>query len=352
MKRLCLPLVLLFALASLAAAHAAEAPRPIPVKVAVIAMFEVGDDTGDKPGELQHWVERDHLDRVYPLPAGYHSVRMNDAGEMAILTGAGTAHAASALMAVGLDPRFDFSHTYWIVAGIAGGSPDRISLGSAAWARWVVDSDLGYEIDGREIPAGWASGKLPLGKDTPFAAPAEARPGQLFALNPALTTWAYELTRSTPLDDSAALREARSHFEGAAANLPPFVALGDEVTGSAFWHGKLMDAWAAQWMSYFTGGKGSFFTTAMEDSGTLQSIEFLAQAHRVDASRVLVLRSVSNYDRQPRGLTAAESLARQRVGAYAAYLPALEADYRVAHTVVAELLNHWDKYENATPGAH
>ena len=113
-----------------------------------------------------------------------------------------------------------------------------------------------------------------------------------------------------------------------------------------------MDAWAAQWMSYFTGGKGSFFTTAMEDSGTLQSIEFLAQAHRVDASRVLVLRSVSNYDRQPRGLTAAESLARQRVGAYAAYLPALEADYRVAHTVVAELLNHWDKYENATPGAH
>ena len=29
---------------------------------------------------------------------------------MAILTGQGTAHAAATIMALGLDPRFDFSH--------------------------------------------------------------------------------------------------------------------------------------------------------------------------------------------------------------------------------------------------
>ena len=48
-------------------------PRPIPVKVVVIAMFEIGEDTGDQPGELQYWVERDHLDKVYSLAAGYHA---------------------------------------------------------------------------------------------------------------------------------------------------------------------------------------------------------------------------------------------------------------------------------------
>ena len=32
-------------------------------------MFEVGEDTGDQPGELQYWVERDHLNHIYPLPA-------------------------------------------------------------------------------------------------------------------------------------------------------------------------------------------------------------------------------------------------------------------------------------------
>ena len=86
----------------------AGATKPILVKVVVIAMFEVGNDTGDTPGELQYWVERDHLEHVYPMPDAYHSVRMNDRGEMAILTGAGTAHAAATVMAVGLDPRFDF----------------------------------------------------------------------------------------------------------------------------------------------------------------------------------------------------------------------------------------------------
>src|ERR1700723_2479224 len=103
---------------------------PIPIKVVVVTMFEVGADTGDRPEELQYWVERDHLDRIYPLAAGYHAVRMNNAGEMAVLTGPGTAHATATIMALGLDPRFDLTHAYWIVPGIAGGSPDRISLGS------------------------------------------------------------------------------------------------------------------------------------------------------------------------------------------------------------------------------
>lgn len=339
-----------FAAIALTAAMLSAQNAPIPVKVAVIAMFELGQDTGDQPGELQYWVERDHLDRVYPLPAGYHSVRMNNAGEMAVLTGPGTAHAAATIMALGLDPRFDFRHTYWIVAGIAGGSPDRISLGSAAWARYVVDADLAYEIDGREIPKDWSTGLLPLGKTIPFEQPVAARPGQMYALNAALAQWAFALTRAVPLDDTDQLRAARSHFDGAMANRPPFVMLGDEISGSTFWHGKLLDAWATEWMRYFTQGQGTFATTAMEDTGTLQSIEFLAAAGRVDAQRVLVLRSVSNYDRQPRELTAAESLAREKLGTYSGFLPALEADYRVAHPVVAELLAHWDNYQATTPG--
>jgi purine nucleoside permease len=87
----------------------------------------------------------------------------------------------------------------------------------------------------------------------------------------------------------------------------------------------------------------------MEDSGTLRSLTDLARAGRVDLNRVMVLRTVSNYDRQPQGLTAPESLAKQRVGAYAAYLPSLEAAYRVGHIVVTELISHWTKYEVTVP---
>jgi purine nucleoside permease len=326
---------------------AAAAQKPIAVKVVLVTMFEVGNDTGDAPGELQYWVERDHLDRVYPLPAGYHAVRMNDQGEMAVLTGQGTAHAASTIMALGLDPRFDLSHAYWIVAGIAGGSPQRISLGSAAWARWVVDGDLAYEIDAREMPKDWTTGYLPLRKTRPFEPPAEPLAGQVYALNAGLADWAFKLTRDVALPDTGRLKEVRAEFDGVAARRPPFVTMGDEVSSSRYWHGKLSDAWAAEWMRYFTDGKGEFATTAMEDTGTLQSLQFLANTGRVDWSRILVLRTVSNYDQQPRDLDAAHSLARQRIGNYSAYQPALEAAYKVGHTVVNELLTNWSRYAEA-----
>jgi purine nucleoside permease len=339
----------IFFLFAFAAASAAR-PRPIVVKVVVVAMFEVGADTGDQPGELQYWVERDHLDRIYPLPGGYHAVRMNGQGEMAVLTGQGTAHAAATIMALGLDPRFDLSHAYWLIAGIAGASPEQASLGSAVWARWVVDGDLGYEIDGREIPPDWTTGYVPLRKSKPFEESADPQPGQVYALNNDLAEWAFNLTRATPLADSEHLQAIRANFDGAAAGRPPFVTMGDELSSSTYWHGKLLDAWATEWVRYFTGGKGEFTTTAMEDTGTLQSLEFLANAGRVDSNRVMVLRTVSNFDRQPRGMTAAESLANQRVSKYAAYLPSLESAYTVGHVVVNELLTHWPQYSQVVAG--
>jgi purine nucleoside permease len=341
-----------FSLLAVLAFTASAQSRPIPVKVVIVTTFEVGADTGDRPGELQYWVERDHLDQIYPLPAGYHGLHMSADGEMTVTTGEGAAHAAATIMALGLDPRFDLTHAYWMVAAIAGGSPDRVSLGSAAWARWVVDGDLSYEIDPREMPAGWTTGYIPLGKTQPFEEPAKPQPGQVYALNTGLVDWAFHLTQITPLADSDKLKQARTHFVGAAAGRPPFVTEGDEVSASTFWHGKLLDEWAAQWVPYFTGGKGVFATTAMEDSGVLQSLEFLSNAGRVDFNRVLVLRTISNFDQQPQGMSAADSLDMQRMAGFTAYLPSLEAAYDVGHVVVNELLTHWPQYEPAAPQAN
>jgi purine nucleoside permease len=48
-------------------------------------------------------------------------------------------------------------------------------------------------------------------------------------------------------------------------------------------------------------------------------------------------------------MSAADSLASQRIGAYSGYLPSLEAAYTVGHAVVSELLTHWPKYEQSIP---
>ena len=334
----------------LSAASALATP-PIPVKVVVIALYEPGADQGDTPGEYQYWVERDHLNHVYAFPQGFHDLRMNDQGVMGVLVGVGTARAAASIMALGLDPRFDFSKTYWLVAGIAGADPEDASLGSAAWAEWVVDGDLAYEIDAREIPPQWTTGYVPLGKTVPYEQPREQENGVAFHLNPALQDWAYQQTKAVKLDDSPTLAAARTHFESASAHRPPFVLKGDTLSASTFWHGKLLDRWANQWVSYQTGGRGHYVTSAMEDTGILQSLTFLHHAGRVDLDRVMVLRTVSNFDQPPIGLSAAESLAASAAHRYSAYLPALEAAYRVGNVIVSEIVTNWGRYQDHIPGA-
>jgi purine nucleoside permease len=330
---------------ALVVSHAA----PIPVKVVVVTMFERGADTGDQPGELQFWVERNKLDRIIPFPQGFHDLRMNPDGVLAVLTGVGTAKSTAAIMALGMDQRFDVTHAYWLVAGIAGINPLRGSIGSAAWAEWVVDGDLAREIDSREIPEHWKTGYLPLRGSVPYEQPRDSSEGEVYRLEPGLVDWAFRLTEHVPLADSEGLRTERARFSSANARRPPFVMKGDTLSSGTFWHGKLLNYWATDWVRYHTGGKGEFVTTAMEDTGTLQALTLLAKAGRVDLNRVLVLRTASNFDLPPDGITPAENLARLRLGQYPAYLPALEAAWNVGNTVVANLLRNWQRYRDATP---
>lgn len=323
----------------------------IPVKVVVLAMFEQGEDMGDAPGEFQYWVEREGLTTVYPLPQGYHDVRGDGNGVIATVTGVGTARAAASVMALGLDPRFDLTKAYWVVAGIAGIDPNDASLGSAAWAEWVVDGDLAHEIDAREIPDDWETGYVPLRKATPYEQPRDSGDnGEVFQLNPGLVDWAFQLTREIQLSDTEAMQLRRGYYDGyPKAQQPPFVLKGDNLAAMTYWHGRLLNQWANDWVGYHTDGRGNYVTTAMEDTGTLQSLTFLARAGRVDLERVLVLRTASNFDMQwPEG-TAAQSLSGEDLGKYSAYLPALEAAHRVGSTVVHALVAGWDEFGEKLP---
>lgn len=342
-----MPALALFFLAISSAAFG----RALPVKVVVVTMFERGADAGDQPGEFQYWVEREGLTRKLPFPQGYRDLRLSPDGVLGICTGVGTANAAASIMALGLDSRFDLSRSYWIVAGISGIDPADGSLGSAAWAEWVLDGDLAHEIDAREIPASWPTGMVPLRRSLPYEVPARTdTEGEVYRLKPSLVEWAYQLTKSVPLADSPAIQSRRAQFTGFPnAQKPPFVLKGDTISSSTFWHGALMNRWANEWVKYFTGGKGNYVTTAMEDSGTLQSLTYLARARRVDLERVLVLRTASNFDSQRPGATAAESLAEQKIGSYGAYLPSLEGAHKVGSAVVRELVRNWKKYENNLP---
>ena len=67
------------------------------------------------------------------FPGGVRALRVNTKHDvLGIVTGMTLANAGPSMMALGVDPRFDLTHAYFLVAGIAGVDPKRGSVGSAA----------------------------------------------------------------------------------------------------------------------------------------------------------------------------------------------------------------------------
>ena len=327
-----------------------DTDQPIAAKVVVVTMFEIGELTGDKAGEFQLWKERRNLNQRFPFH-GYKDLYYNeDSGILGIVTGIGTARAAAAIMALGMDTRFDLSKSYWLIVGIAGFDPADASIGSAAWAEYLVDGDLAHEIDAREIPADWDFGYFARYTRMPFDPDKPDPTGEMYHLNANLVDWAYQLTKDIDLGDDESLLEVRERYTGhEMARKPPFVLKGDNIAALTFWHGKILNEWANRWVHYWTEGKGEFVSAAMEDTGTYLSLSWLHKIGRADKNRVMVLRTASNYTMQPPGVTAVENLLKENEG-YGGLGVAIETAYIVGSRVVDEILNNWETYENTIPG--
>ena len=316
-------------------------------------MFEDGAEQGDEPGEFQYWVERMPLETAWEFPLGEYPLYTDENGVLAICVGGGIANATASIMALGLDPRFDLSKAYWLVAGIAGGDPTDVSLGSAVWANHVVDGDLLYEIDGREIPEDWPYGLIPLGANKPAEVPGDIYTNWTldtihFPLNHKLAQWAYELTADTPLPDHQEMRDYRALYKQfPQAQKPPRVAQGDTLSASTYWHGQRMNRWANDWVGLYAGSNANFATSNMEDSGTLTAIHRLARLGKADAQRVMVLRTVSNFTMPPTDKTAAWSTTAPYP---AGGEPALESAFLVGRQVTNQLVEAWADTQHTIPG--
>jgi purine nucleoside permease len=327
----------------------AAVAAPIKVKVVLVTMFEIGTDDDEAAGEFQLWKQRRHLSQTFEFGA-FHDLHFDpDTGLLVMVTGIGTANSASSVMMLGMDPRFDLTQAYWLVAGIAGFDPEDASIGSAAWATYAVDGDLSHEIDPREMPTEWPFGYFARYTSKPFDEKKPQPTGEMFAVDAKLTEWAYQLTKDMVLPDIASLAQTRDLYtEHPNARRPPFVLKGDNLAAMTFWHGAILNDWANRWVKYWTDGKGEFVSSAMEETGTLQSLTYLANAGKVDRQRALVLRTASNYTMQPPGVSAAANLLKENEG-YAGLDAALESAYVVGSKVIDTLITRWDVYQDRLP---
>ena len=328
--------------------------RRIEVRVVIVTTWEAVRDGKDAGGELHAWLTRWPLKTEIPFAVGMRPLRYDPRTHvLAILTGIATARAAASIMALGLDPRFDLRHAYWIVAGTAGVDPKVASAGSAAWARWVVDGDLAQELDAREMPPDWPTGIVPYQRSTPYEAPPPPIHTQIanvaYALNRRLADWAYQRTRGVDLPDDPTLARLRAPY-GGAGQRPPFVLEGDGLMSARTWYGDLLNEWARRWVSYWTGGEGVFAMSAEEDTGIMQALTMLSQDGRARLDRVLILRSASDYTVAPPGMMAAAFLAHETHAGFPAEPEALDTLYRVASPIARFLAEDWTHTRDVTPG--
>lgn len=335
----------LCAAAFLGAAPVLAAARPIPIKVVVVTTFEIGEDVGDVAGEFQPWVEGWPLTREIKVPGVRHVARYSDDGVLAIVSDM-RGRTRESIAALILSSQFDLTKAYWIVSGIAGVDPGAASVGSAAWARYVVDADPIYEVDDREIPADWPYGLYSNDADRPNAkGKAEGSSAMVWTLDRGLVDWAYDLTKDVALPDNADLAKLRAGYvkEPNAAR-PPFVLQGDALGAVRFWHGTRRTQWARDWVKLWTDGAGTFTMSDCEDQGILDVLDAHADSGRIDRRRVLVLRTASNYTRPPLGEPTFPRVLHDD-GAKAAF----EAEFLVGGVVVRDLVKNWDRRADALP---
>jgi purine nucleoside permease len=331
--------LLAVAVAVASATAGAGLAAPIAPKVLVITMFGA---------ETAPWLEGRTLDTRVAVPGlskEFPEVACDAAGLCVMTTSMGYANAATSVSAVILSGAFDLSKTYFLIAGIAGVDPSDATLGSALWARYVIDGGLRHEIDPRQVPADWPNGMLGLGAEAPGEKPTWGAGTEVYHLSDPLVDRALELTQGVELADSPEAAAYRATYDTEAARAAPVTRICDTASMDTYWHGSMIAEGMEQWVWAETDGAANYCTTQMEDNSTLTALRRGADAGLLDFERVAVLRTASNFDREAPGQTPVASLAAKSGG----FGPATTNAYRVGSTYADAIIDNWPTWSEGVP---
>ncbi len=279
------------------------------------------------------------------LSPQFPQVSCTAAGLCLVTTDMGLANAASSISALVQSSKFDLRQTWFVIAGIGGVDPDDGTPGSAQWARYAIDGGLVHAVDPRQQPAGWSSNLLMLGAKTPGEKRAWKTGTELFRLDESLLQKAYALSATVPLEDSDAAKAYRLQYPQASGHAAPTVSICDTLTSDTYWHGTRIAQEMEAYVSLTTNGHGNYCTTQMEDNATLTALKRGADAGLLQFDRIALLRTASNFDREPPGQDVGVSLSAKSGG----FLPSIHNAYRVGHALTADILGRWDAWSSGVP---
>jgi purine nucleoside permease len=333
--------LMLCLMTSSAFSQTTDAPRAL--KVLIISMFEP---------EAAPWIAPLKLTEKVNVPGllpDSPALRCNTDDVCLMVSGMGHANAAASTMALTLDARFDLRRTYFLIAGIAGIDPAMGTVGTATWARYLVDFGIAHELDARDMPKVWRTGYHGIMTKGPGEKPKFEYHTEYAQLDEALLQKALALTKNANLADNDKARAYRAKYKKAPANQPPQVVQCDTLGGDTWWHGKHLGEHATAWMKLLTDGKGRYCTTQQEDNATHNALMRAAAAGKVDLKRLAVLRTASNFDRPHPGQSANASLIASTTGGSGGFMPATANLFNVGGLLVSDIMRNWAQWREGVP---
>ena len=318
-------------------AQSSEEQAAIAIKILILPHFEIGEMSGDRAGEAQHYYEEylqggDEYDiRGMPSDA---KLFLKD-GIALCLTGQGKVNTALTISAVLSDKRFDFSDAYVIAVGCAGAARDYGVFGDVYVISAAADYDLGHHADTRD-----------QSDDRPITWYRNAEYDKIACtvLNQELTDTVFGLVKDTPLETTEKASETlKESFPGEEwATRPPQVLKGTSVTSDNYWKG-VYDHQNALLITQTYGCPDPFAATEMEDIAVCRALKSYDMLDRLIILRTAVNMDVFTLNTTPESLwgpTADDNLAsdanKESVGFFDS---AMHNNFAVGKTVIQAILD-------------
>ena len=323
------------------------------IKAVIVTFYHTEDENGGMEGEFKYWIKKYGLSTKIDFPQGDFDIYTNSKGVLGFVAGIGVNTATAAIMGLGMDPRFDLSKAYWLISGIGGANPRKMTIGTVAIAKYAIDADMKHVIDQREMPKNWKYGISPFGNTmSEFPLPVKDSFRTLMSLNPNLATWVFGKCKDLDLNSHRTNQDielCKRFYKDKGAQELPRVMYGEILSGDNFWHGRILNNWAEEWVYYWTDGKGEFAIAACEDVGILTALTLLSKANRVDYDRIIATRSASNFVCQWEGASASQSLLEEDVLELTGMETALKSAYIVGSHIIKEIVSNWEIMEESIP---
>lgn len=300
-----------------------------------------------KPEE-EAWTHNYHFSHNFTIPGlsnSYPYVHCSQNYDVChFTTGEGEINAANSMMALLLNPQFDLKNTYFLLNGIGGGDPKRVSTGSVTFAKYAIQVGLMFQVDSRELSEDyidWPSGYFSYGTQDPYTYPDAAYGTEVYELNEKLRDRAISLAKKNQdlLDVGTEQNKIlRSMYESPASDGPVVMAC-DVTTSDNYFFGNILSDYYMNYTLLVTNNTANYCSSAQEENATLESLLRLHKYGMVDFSRVIVMRTISNFVRAPPSMSDATKFFNDfdKGG----FQLALNNLYLGGSPIVNDIINNW-----------